>query len=167
MSILKQRYNKSTADITIAIIRLPKISNFTDFEPLEAEFSVKIKYLNPNDSLGDPDAVIIPGSKTTIGDLLVLQKSGMAEAIKYYQASGGTVMGICGGLQILGEVLVDSQGLEGQQGEYKGLELLPLRTIFTPKKVVCQRQVIANYPLRNLSVIGLSLIHISEPTRLR
>ena len=157
LSILKQRYNKSTADITIAIIRLPKISNFTDFEPLEAEFSVKIKYLNPNDSLGDPDAVIIPGSKTTIGDLLVLQKSGMAEAIKYYQASGGTVMGICGGLQILGEVLVDSQGLEGQQGEYKGLELLPLRTIFTPKKVVCQRQVIANYPLRNLSVIGYEI----------
>jgi Cobyric acid synthase len=135
LSILEQRYNKHTTDITIAIIRLPRISNFTDFEPLEAESSVKIKYIHPNDSLGDPDAIIIPGTKTTINDLLVLQKSGMAEAIKSYQSSGGIVMGICGGFQMLGEVLIDSQGLEGKQGEYKGLELLPLITTITPKKL--------------------------------
>ncbi len=157
LSILEQRSNKSQTDITIVIIRLPRISNFTDFEPLDAESTVKIKYVNPNDNLGYPDAIIIPGSKTTISDLLVLQKSGMAEAIKNYQASGGTVMGICGGFQMLGEVLVDSQGLEGKQGEYKGLELLPLRTIITPKKVARQRQVIANFPLGNLPVIGYEI----------
>ncbi|MGD1804223.1 cobyric acid synthase CobQ [Dapis sp. BLCC M126] len=157
LSILEQRSTKSTTDITIVIIRLPRISNFTDFEPLDAESSVKIKYLNPNDSLGYPDAIIIPGSKTTISDLLVLQKSGMAEAIKNYQASGGTVMGICGGFQMLGEVLIDSQGLEGKKGEYKGLELLPLRTVITPKKIARQRQIIANYPLGNLPVIGYEI----------
>ena len=157
LSILEQRYNKHTTDITIAIIRLPRISNFTDFEPLEAESSVKIKYIHPNDSLGDPDAIIIPGTKTTINDLLVLQKSGMAEAIKSYQSSGGIVMGICGGFQMLGEVLIDSQGLEGKQGEYKGLELLPLITTITPKKIASQRQVIANYPLGNLPVIGYEI----------
>ena len=157
LSILEQRSNKSTTDITIVIIRLPRISNFTDFEPLDAESSVKVKYLNPNDNLGYPDAIIIPGSKTTISDLLVLQKSGMAEAIKNYQASGGTVMGICGGFQMLGEVLIDSQGLEGKKGEYKGLELLPLRTVITPKKIARQRQVIANYPLGNLPVIGYEI----------
>ncbi|MCL2925823.1 MAG: cobyric acid synthase CobQ [Trichodesmium sp. MAG_R04] len=157
LSILEQRYNKSTTDITIVIIRLPRISNFTDFESLEAESSVKIKYLHPDDNLNHPDAVIIPGTKTTISDLLVLQKSGMAEAIKSYQASGGTIMGICGGFQMLGEVLIDSQGLEGKQGEYKGLELLPLRTIITPKKISRQRQVIANYPLENLPVIGYEI----------
>ncbi len=157
LSILEQRSNKSQTDITIVIIRLPRISNFTDFEPLDAESTVKIKYVNPNDNLGYPDAIIIPGSKTTISDLLVLQKSGMAKAIKNYQESGGTVMGICGGFQMLGEVLVDSQGLEGKQGEYKGLELLPLRTIITPKKVARQRQVIANFPLGNLPVIGYEI----------
>ncbi|MGD1704316.1 cobyric acid synthase CobQ [Dapis sp. BLCC M229] len=157
LSLLEQRSTKSKTDITIVIIRLPRISNFTDFEPLDAESSVKIKYVNPNDSLGYPDAIIIPGSKTTISDLLVLQKSGMAEAIKNYQASGGTVMGICGGFQMLGEVLVDSQGLEGKQGEYKGLELLPLRTVITPKKIARQRQLIANYPLGNLPVIGYEI----------
>ncbi|MDJ0518720.1 MAG: cobyric acid synthase CobQ [Trichodesmium sp. MO_231.B1] len=157
LSILEKRSNKSTTDITIVIIRLPRISNFTDFEPLEAESSVKIKYLNPNDNLGYPDAIIIPGSKTTISDLLVLQKSGMAEAIKNYQASGGTVMGICGGFQMLGEVLIDSQGLEGKKGEYKGLELLPLRTVITPKKIARQRQLIANYPLGSLPVIGYEI----------
>ena len=157
LSLLEQRSTKSTTDITIVIIRLPRISNFTDFEPLDAESSVKVKYVNPNDSLGYPDAIIIPGSKTTISDLLVLQKSGMAEAIKNYQASGGTVMGICGGFQMLGEVLVDSQGLEGKQGEYKGLELLPLRTVITPKKIARQRQLIANYPLGNLPVVGYEI----------
>ncbi|NEQ40944.1 MAG: cobyric acid synthase CobQ [Okeania sp. SIO3I5] len=157
LSLLEQRSTKSTTDITIVIIRLPRISNFTDFEPLDAESSVKVKYVNPNDSFGYPDAIIIPGSKTTISDLLVLQKSGMAEAIKNYQASGGTVMGICGGFQMLGEVLVDSQGLEGKQGEYKGLELLPLRTVITPKKIARQRQLIANYPLGNLPVVGYEI----------
>jgi len=157
LSLLEQRSTKSQTDITIVIIRLPRISNFTDFEPLDAESSVKVKYVNPNDSFGYPDAIIIPGSKTTISDLFVLQKSGMAEAIKNYQASGGTVMGICGGFQMLGEVLVDSQGLEGKQGEYKGLELLPLRTVITPKKIARQRQLIANYPLGNLPVIGYEI----------
>ena len=66
-------------------------------------------------------------------------------------------MGICGGLQMLGEVLIDSQGLEGKQGEYKGLELLPLITTITPKKIASQRQVIANYPLGNLPVIGYEI----------
>ncbi|MEM1168706.1 MAG: cobyric acid synthase CobQ [Cyanobacteria bacterium P01_H01_bin.35] len=157
LSILEQRSNKSTTDITIVIIRLPRISNFTDFEPLDAESSVKLKYLSPDDNLGYPDAIIIPGSKTTISDLLVLQKTGMAKAIKNYQESGGTVMGICGGFQMLGEILTDSQGLEGKKGEYKGLELLPLRTVITPKKIARQRQVIANYPLGNLPVVGYEI----------
>ncbi|MEB3342738.1 cobyric acid synthase CobQ [Okeania sp.] len=157
LSILEQRSKKTTPDITIVVIKLPRISNFTDFEPLNSEPNVKLKYVNPNDNLGYPDAIIIPGSKTTINDLLVLQKTGMAEAIKNYQASGGTVIGICGGFQMLGESLIDSQGLEGRKGEYKGLELLPLRTLITPQKIARQRQVIANYPLANLPITGYEI----------
>lgn len=157
LSLLEQRSSKFNAEITIAIIKLPRISNFTDFDPLDSESSVKIKYVNPNDNLGYPDAVIIPGSKTTINDLLVLQKSGMATALKNYQAAGGTIMGICGGFQMLGEVLIDTQGLEGQRGEYPGLGLLPLRTVIAPQKISRQRQVIANYPLGNLPIIGYEI----------
>ncbi|MDY7007904.1 MAG: cobyric acid synthase CobQ [Cyanobacteriota bacterium] len=157
LSLLEQRSTKSNAEITIAVIKLPRISNFTDFDPLDSEPSVKIKYLNPNDNLGYPDAVIIPGSKTTISDLLVLQRSGMATAIKNYQAAGGTIMGICGGFQMLGEVLIDAQGLEGQRGEYPGLGLLPLRTAIAAQKISRQRQVIANYPLGNLPIIGYEI----------
>ncbi len=157
LSILEQRPNKSQAEITIAVIKLPRISNFTDFDPLDAESSVNIKYLLPHDNLGYPDAVIIPGTKTTIKDLLVLQESGMAEAIKNYQAAGGTIMGICGGFQMLGEVLVDVQGLEGKRGQYQGLGLLPLRTVIAPRKIARQRQVIANYPLGSLPVTGYEI----------
>ncbi|NEO56161.1 MAG: cobyric acid synthase CobQ [Okeania sp. SIO3B5] len=157
LSLLEQRPTKFNTEITIAIIKLPRISNFTDFDPLNSESSVKIKYIHPNDNLGYPDAVIIPGSKTTISDLLVLQKSGMATAIKNYQAAGGTIMGICGGFQMLGEVLIDAQGLEGQRGEYQGLGLLPLRTVIAPQKISRQRQVIANYPLGNLPIIGYEI----------
>lgn len=157
MSLLEQRYSQSQTEITIVVIRLPRISNFTDFDPLDAEPTVKIKYLSPQDNLGYPDAVIIPGSKTTISDLLVLKNSGMAAAIKNYQAAGGTVMGICGGFQMLGEVLIDSQGLEGERGQYEGLGLLPLRTLIAPQKIARQRQVIAHYPLAGLPVIGYEI----------
>ncbi|MGB3510449.1 MAG: cobyric acid synthase CobQ [Microcoleaceae cyanobacterium] len=157
MSLLEQRYSKSPTDITIVVIRLPRISNFTDFDPLDAESSVTIKYISPNEHLGYPDAVIIPGSKTTISDLLVLKNSGMAEAIKNYQAAGGTVMGICGGFQMLGEILIDSQGLEGERGEYEGLGLLPLKTLIAPGKIARQRQVVAHYPLDGLPIIGYEI----------
>ncbi|MDJ0555218.1 MAG: cobyric acid synthase CobQ [Microcoleaceae cyanobacterium MO_207.B10] len=157
MSLLEQRSIKSQTEITIVIIRLTRISNFTDFDPLDAEPTVKVKYLNPDDNLGYPDAVIIPGSKTTISDLLVLQNTGMAEAIKNYQAAGGTVMGICGGFQMLGEILIDTQGLEGKRGEYEGLGLLPLKTLIAPQKIARQRQVIAHYPLDGLPILGYEI----------
>jgi adenosylcobyric acid synthase len=71
--------------------------------------------------------VIIPGTKTTISDLLLLQKSGMAEAIQHYAASGGTVLGICGGYQMLGQMIADPEGIEGHAGRYQGLNLLPIK----------------------------------------
>ncbi|HEY9736662.1 MAG TPA: cobyric acid synthase, partial [Trichocoleus sp.] len=93
----------SQAEVTVAVVRLPRISNFTDFDPLESESSVRVTYLNPKESLGYPDAVVLPGTKTTIADLLLLQRTGMAEALQNYVAAGGTVMGICGGFQMMGQ----------------------------------------------------------------
>lgn len=148
---------KPSSELNIAVIRLPRISNFTDFDPLEAEPSVTIKYLMPTQPLGHPDAVIIPGTKTTIADLLYLQKTGMAEEIQSYAAAGGTVLGICGGFQMLGKIVADPEGVEGQEGRYNGLDLLPLQTVITGSKVARQRSVTSNYPQVGLPVTGYEI----------
>lgn len=157
LDLLDRRAQKNQAEITIGVLRLPRISNFTDFDPLEAETTVKIQYINPQDSLGHPDAVIIPGSKTTIADLLTLKKTGMALEIKNYLKAGGIVMGICGGFQMLGESLLDADGLEGAEGLYDGLKILPLRTVITPQKITRQRLVTSQYPQPGLPVAGYEI----------
>lgn len=157
LSLLERPAVKTQAEITVAVIRLPRISNFTDFDALEAEPTVNVKYLTPQDDLGYPDAVILPGTKTTIADLLVLQKTGMAEAISNYAAAGGTVVGICGGFQLMGQMLADPEGLEGQEGRFDGLGLLPLRTVITQQKVARQRTVSSRYPQEGLPVVGYEI----------
>ncbi|MBW4488935.1 MAG: cobyric acid synthase CobQ [Trichocoleus desertorum ATA4-8-CV12] len=157
LDLFERRTSQSNRDLAIAVVRLPRISNFTDFDPLESESTVSVKYVSPKDSLGYPDAVIIPGSKATIADLLALQKTGMAEEIQNYAAAGGTVLGICGGFQMLGKILADPEGLEGHEGRYKGLGLLPLRTVITGQKVARQRLVSSNYPQTGLPVSGYEI----------
>ncbi|MGB7442431.1 MAG: cobyric acid synthase CobQ [Coleofasciculaceae cyanobacterium] len=147
----------SGSALNIVVIRLPRIANFTDFDPLEAEPSVRVNYLSPMQSLGHPDAVIIPGTKTTISDLKLLHKTGMAEAIRNYAAAGGTVLGVCGGFQMLGRTLADPDGIEGEEGRYPGLDLLPLKTVITGKKIARQRQVTSNYPQTGLPVSGYEI----------
>ncbi len=118
----------TTDAIRIVVSRLPHIANFTDFEPLDAETEVWVEYLELEaSSWGYPDAVIIPGTKTTITDLQALHTSGMADQIIRYAQAGGTVMGICGGYQMLGHVLSGiPRGLEEfNSGMWLGLELLP------------------------------------------
>ncbi len=143
LDLFERRTSNTTADLTIVVIRLPRIANFTDFDALEAEPTVNLKYVAPHQELGHPDAVILPGSKTTIPDLQVLQDSGMATHLKNYSADGGMILGICGGFQMLGQVLADPEGYEGQPGKFEGLGLLPLRTDMTRHKVTRQRQAIA------------------------
>ncbi len=157
LDLLERKTTKTAAELNIAVIRLPRIANFTDFDPLESEPSVRVKYLLPKQDLGHPDAVIIPGTKTTIADLIVLQKSGMAEAIQNYAASGGTVLGICGGFQMLGQTIADPEGVEGQAGKYPGLNLLPIKTVITGQKTARQRQVTSNYPQIGLPVAGFEI----------
>ena len=157
LSLLERQTNKSSAELTVAVIRLPHISNFTDFDPLESESSVQVRYVSPKEDLGYPDAVILPGTKTTISDLLVLQRAGMAEAIQDYAAAGGTVLGICGGFQLMGEFLADPEGVEGQDGRYKGLELIPIRTVITQKKIARQRSTTSQYPQTGLPISGYEL----------
>jgi adenosylcobyric acid synthase len=99
--------------------------------------------------LGQPDAVIVPGSKQTLRDLAALQASGLGPELKRYAATGGQVFGICGGMQMLGVELVDPEGLEGGAGfaSPAGLGLLPLRTVFGGAKALRQRRSQALWPL--------------------
>ncbi|MCC5639321.1 cobyric acid synthase CobQ [Nostoc sp. CHAB 5844] len=157
LDLLDRKSHKTQADLNIVVIRLPRIANFTDFDPLESEPTVSVRYLSPKQDLGHPDAVIIPGTKTTIADLILLQKSGMAEAIQNYAASGGTVLGICGGYQMLGQIVADPEGIEGQAGRFQGLNLLPIRTVITGQKIARQRQVSSNYPQMGLPVNGFEI----------
>ena len=157
LDLLERNKNISSNDINLSVIRLPRIANFTDFDPLEAETSVSIKYVGIQESLGHPDAVIIPGTKTTISDLLALERSGMAQQIKDYAASGGTILGICGGFQLLGQRIIDPEGFEGEPGEFPALNLLPITTILSSNKIARQRQVISQFPQPGLPVDGYEI----------
>ena len=144
MSLLEQRGRKSSADLEIAVIRLPRIANFTDFDPLAAEPTVRVRYVGISEPLGHPDAVILPGSKATIADWIALEESGMAAQIQRYS---GAIAGICGGMQMLGDVIQDLEGLEGKRGEFRGLGLLPLKTMFTGDKITHQVSLRSFWPV--------------------
>ncbi|MGL5875603.1 MAG: cobyric acid synthase CobQ [Xenococcaceae cyanobacterium] len=157
LDLLERRAYKPNRELQIAVIRLPRIANFTDLDPLEAEASVSVKYIGLKDNLGHPDAVIIPGSKTTISDLMALQKSGMAAQIQEYATAGGTILGICGGFQILGQRISDTEGIEGEAGEFNALGLMPLQTVITTNKIARQRQVTSKFPQAGLPVDGYEI----------
>ena len=132
---LAPRLTQSTAekDLDIAVIRLPHLSNFTDFSPLEEHPAIGLRYVGRTEKLGTPDLIILPGTKNTMGDLQWLRASGLAEAILTLHSAGTPVLGICGGYQMLGQSLSDPMGVE-QQGSFEGLGLLPCETVFTAGK---------------------------------
>ena len=118
-----------------AILRLPHISNFTDFMPLEQHPLLGVRYVQNTRQLGTPDLVILPGTKNTVDDLLWLRQSGLEAALLKLAASGTPVLGVCGGYQMLGETLADPEGTEsGTAQTVRGLGLLPTRTVFTGQK---------------------------------
>lgn len=143
MGLLERRSSCRAAEVEIAVIHLPHIANFTDFDPLLAEPSVKLRYVRPGQPLGHPDGVILPGSKATLPDLQVLQASGLAEQIRQFT---GVIVGICGGLQMLGERLEDPQGLEGEPGAMAGLGILPGETVLQPDKITRAVQTQCSWP---------------------
>ena len=124
---------KERGVLDVAVIRLPRISNFTDFNPLERMGEIALRYVRRAEELGIPDLVILPGTKSTMEDLRWLRACGLAEAILAHAARGGAVCGICGGYQMLGRTLSDPEGAEGG-GSMPGLGLLEGETVFLPRK---------------------------------
>lgn len=120
--------------LDIAVMGLPHISNFDDFDPLKREPGVRLRYVESRDSLGEPDLIILPGTKTTMADLWWLRERGFAAEIKRRAAAGTPVVGICGGYQMMGRRIVDPDGVESTEPESEGLNLLPVDTVFAPVK---------------------------------
>lgn len=119
--------------VDIAVIRLPRISNFTDFAPLESLEEVSLRYITSPEEFCEPDVVFLPGSKNTIQDLLWMRQSGLEAKILKYADRGGLVFGICGGYQMLGQEISDPEGTE-RGGKVAGMGLLPVRTVFLSEK---------------------------------
>ncbi|MCM1046043.1 MAG: cobyric acid synthase [Candidatus Gastranaerophilales bacterium] len=129
---LEQRAVRGKIDV--AVIRLPKISNFTDFQVLGAEPDVSVRYVEKAEKLQHPDLICIPGTKNTIDDLRWLRASGLEAAIGRLAQEGAPIIGICGGYQMLGTQIVDACGVEGG-GQIKGMGLLPMVTRYEPEKM--------------------------------
>ena len=136
---LTERFDrgKETGLIDIAVIRIPRISNFTDFNPLESIPGVSLRYVKHTSDLKNPDVIILPGTKNTMEDLRWLRESGMEALILKAADRGTLIFGICGGYQMLGETLSDPHGVEAG-GSMRGMGLLPMDTIFAEKKTRTQ-----------------------------
>lgn len=138
VSLEEKQAAPTEGDIRIAVIQTPKISNFTDFDALAHEKDVALYYVKSVEDLGEPDVIMLPGSKNTTEDMLYLRKSGLRDKILAHAKAGKAVIGICGGYQMLGEVIRDPQHTESQNDEAAGLGLLGMETVFASEKLTSQ-----------------------------
>ncbi len=135
---------KTDKDLDVCVIKLPHVSNFTDFTPLEIQPDVTLRYIKSPQDFGTPDIVIIPGSKSTASDLDFLKQTGLDGKIKTFHTNGGHIIGICGGLQILGQEIADPDHVESEVDSTPGLGLLDIKTVFRKTKITIQTEHIFN-----------------------
>lgn len=138
VSLEEKQADKKERDIHIAVVRTPKISNFTDFDCLAGESDVSLYYVTDVNSLGSPDLIMLPGSKNTTEDLLYLRDSGLEAAIQKAVTSGTPLIGICGGYQMLGREIRDPHHTESQHDRVKGMGFLEMATEFSTEKLTSQ-----------------------------
>ncbi|WP_269615878.1 cobyric acid synthase [Prochlorococcus marinus] len=150
LDLLERKQINQSAEIEMAIIRLPRISNFSDLDPFFSDSSIEMRWIEPGQELGEPDVLIIPGSKQTIKDLESLNKTGLSNQIKNYAKRGGNIFGICGGLQMLGRSLEDPYQQESineiSASSNMGMNLLPIKTTFGKTKHTSQREEKVSWP---------------------
>ncbi len=155
----KNKNSSRKKQITMAVIKLPHLSNFTDFDALDKEPDVRLKYCACAEELENPDVIILPGTKSTVSDLEYLKKSGMAEKIISALKKNPLirVIGICGGYQMLGTKICDPDHTESSKKEVPGLGLLPVVTSFEREKILTQ--VKAKAIAGGLEVTGYEIHH--------
>ena len=168
---LTERFDRkqSAGLIDIAVIRVPRISNFTDFNPFESVEGVSLRYVQHVSELKNPDMIILPGTKNTMEDLLWMRENGLEAAVLKAAAAGCIVFGICGGYQMLGDTLSDPYHVEAG-GKIRGMGLLPMDTVFASQKI--RTRVTGEFlPMKGIfaALSGVSLegyeIHMGESVR--
>lgn len=140
--------------LDVAIIRLPHISNYTDFAPLE-QSNVQVRYVERSDRLARADLIILPGTKNTLDDLLWLKQQGFEERLQQCRAKGTTILGICGGYQMLGVVVHDPTGVESIHAAVTGIGLLDVHTTMAPAKTTHQIEAVhpeSGQPVRGYEI---------------
>ncbi len=153
----------------IAVLAFPRIANFDDFEPLAQEHGVQVRYVKSVDQLGNPSAIILPGTKSTIADFQWLQSQGFVDHLNQFVKDGGTVVGICGGYQMLGRSVHDPHHVESDIDHLETLGLLPTETTFASEKSTHQMQAVITgqaswlRPLNDTEVTGYE-IHMGQTT---
>lgn len=133
-----RRETEGARELDVAVIRFPYVSNFTDFNVLRHFPDVCLRYINAGEQLGNPDLVILPGSKNTLADLSYLRESGLEKQVREHHRNGKMIIGICGGYQMLGRSLADPYFTESTIGELDGLGLLDMNTVIEKEKVTTQ-----------------------------
>ena len=137
-SVTERIRNNKIEDLDIVVIRLPHMSNFTDFNSLEILDGVSVRYIENINDINTPDLIIIPGTKNTINDLKAIKKNGIFNKIIELKNNGTMILGICGGYQMLGENIIDSEGIEGEVAIEKGFGFLSVDTVFDKEKTTKQ-----------------------------
>jgi adenosylcobyric acid synthase len=157
---------KDKTSIDIAVIRYPRISNFTDIDPFFPEEDCHIRFVTNAADLGEPDLIILPGSKNTIEDLLFLREQGMEkEILRLWQERGTFVFGICGGYQMLGQWIHDPNAIESPQKTVEAMQMIPMETTLAAKKTTQLAYGLINYAGETLQVKGYE-IHMGQSSQL-
>ncbi|NJC87826.1 MAG: cobyric acid synthase [Desulfuromonas sp.] len=170
LGLARKGQGRAGAPLRIGVVRLPRLSNYTDFDPLEQEADVDLCYITSPDEIAGLDLLILPGTKSTLPDLQHLRTSGLARAIHDFHMQGGRIAGICGGYQMLGKHIADPDGIESDQCEAEGLGLLDVDTVLTGDK---QTHQVAGTVLEGAVALGLAAdgdvsgyeIHMGVTTR--
>lgn len=129
---------KSNAPLKIRVVKFPRISNFDDFQPLERESAIDLQFIEKPENAADTDLLILPGTKSTIADLQWLRAQGFETVLQNRVQKGLPVLGVCGGYQMLGEIIEDPYQVESKETSISGLGLLPITTRFEKEKVTAQ-----------------------------
>ncbi len=160
-SVVLERATRGDAKaLKVAVPLLPRIANFDDFDPLKAENQVEVVMVPPGQPLPhDAGLVVLPGTKSTIADLIAFRENGWERDLQLHVRRGGHVLGICGGFQMLGNRISDPEGIEGQVRDIDGLGLLDVNTMMEPEKVL--RNVEAHSQLYDAALDGYE-IHIGR-----
>ena len=138
VALEQKRRQLAEGKVNVAVVLLRHISNYTDFDTLERDPRVNLFYTNNTSDIQQADIIILPGTMATLDDLMELRRNGCAQAIQRAHRDGKTVVGICGGYQMLGQTVEDPDGIEGSVTSLPGLGLLPIHTTMTPEKTTRQ-----------------------------